>query len=160
MKKKDEIFMDKALAQAKLALKKNEVPIGALVVDAHGNILARAYNKTEQKNDPAAHAELLAIQKACKKRKDWRLNNCMIYVTLEPCLMCIGLIKLSRIEGVVFGAQSKLFGSGIADSAECPTYARTLKVIHGVREKESIALLQTFFKQARKTRKEKRETTR
>jgi len=150
--------MDKALAQAKLALKKNEVPIGAVVVDAQGTILGRAYNKIEQTKNPAAHAELLAIQKACKKIGDWRLNGCMIYVTLEPCLMCIGLIKLARIEGVVFGAQSKLFGSGLADSASCPSYARNLKIVRGVREDKSVALLQAFFKQARKSRKGKHET--
>ena len=156
MKKNYNLLMDKALAQAKLALTKNEVPIGAIIVDAKGNILGRAYNKIEQTKNPAAHAEVLAIQKACKKIGDWRLNGCMIYVTLEPCLMCIGLIKLSRIEGVVFGAQSKLFGSGLTDSASCPSYTRNLKTISGIQKDKSVALLQAFFKQARKSRKEKK----
>jgi tRNA(adenine34) deaminase len=147
---KKERYMNKALAQAAVALRQGEVPIGAIIVDEHGVVIARAYNKIESKQCQSAHAEMLAINLACKKIGDWRLNRCWIYVSLEPCLMCIGLIQLSRIEGVVFGAQSKFFGSGLGDLTHLPSYAKHLKVEGGIGEKESIALLQSFFKTLRK----------
>jgi len=92
MKKNNEYFMSKALLQAKIALKKGEVPIGAVLVDSSGNILSRGHNLVETKGMQTAHAEMLAIERACKKQGDWRLDDCMLYVTLEPCLMCFGLI--------------------------------------------------------------------
>lgn len=155
-----EHFMDKALLQAAVALRQGEVPIGAVIVDSAGVILSRAYNTIERSECQTAHAEVLAIQRACKKRADWRLNGCWIYVTLEPCLMCIGLIQLSRIDGVIFGAQSTLFGSGLGDVARLPSYAQHLKIEGGIRAEESIKLLQAFFKTLRKKRKEKGETAR
>lgn len=152
-----EFFMKKALLQAALALKKEEVPIGAVIVDPQGIVIARAYNKIETSQCQTAHAEVQAIQKACKKTGDWRLNGCWIYVTLEPCLMCIGLIQISRIEGLVFGAQSNLFGSGLHELAHVPSYAKHLKIEGGVGAQESIALLRSFFKRVRKKRKDSRE---
>ncbi len=104
-----EFFMTKALHQAERALAHEEVPIGAIVVAKDGKIIARAYNQIEKKGTQCAHAEALAIQRAGKKLGDWRLHGCWIYVTLEPCLMCFGLIQLSRIEGLVYGAPSTLF---------------------------------------------------
>ena len=155
---KDNLFlMDKALHQAKLALKNNEVPVGAIIIDQNNTIIARAYNKVETTKMPTAHAELLAIQKASKKRGDWRLNGCLIYVTLEPCLMCIGLIQISRIDGIIFGAHSNLFSSGLTNNTKHPLRARYLTIESGVRAAESIMLLQDFFKHMRKLRKEKRE---
>lgn len=153
---KKEFFMKKALLQAAVALRHNEVPIGAVIVDKDSNILSRAHNKIEAAGCQAAHAEVIAIQRACKKRDGWRLNGCWIYVTLEPCLMCLGLIQLSRIEGIVFGAHSPLFGSGLKDSTKLPSYAKELKIEGGIKEQESIALLQAFFKSARKKEKGKR----
>lgn len=143
-------LMSKALMQARIALRHGEVPIGAIIVDSKGIILARAYNKIEQDQCQTAHAEALAIKKACKKSGDWRLNGCWIYVTLEPCLMCLGLIQLSRIDGIVFGAESPLFGSGLGDMSKFPSYAKNLKIEGGVSAEESIALLQAFFKGLRK----------
>jgi len=155
MNKEKNLFMTKALKQAMLALKKGEVPVGAIIVDKHGTILARAHNLIETKGCQTAHAEVLAIQKACKKVGGWRLNGCWIYVTLEPCLMCMGLIQLSRIEGIVFGTQSSLFGCGLGREQKPPIYAQQGLQIHGnVKAMESIALLQTFFKSIRK-KKEK-----
>ena len=143
-------LMSKALLQAGVALRRGEVPIGAVVVDAKGKIIARGYNRIEQDQCQAAHAEAQAIKKACKKSGDWRLNGCWIYVTLEPCLMCMGLIQLSRIEGVVFGAESPLFGCGLGDKQKLPSYAKNLKIEGGVSAQESVVLLQAFFKGLRK----------
>jgi tRNA(adenine34) deaminase len=155
---KKEFFMQKALKQAAVALKYGEVPIGAVVVDAQGVILGRAFNKVETVHAQSAHAEILAIARACKRIGDWRLNGCWLYVTLEPCLMCLGLIQLSRIEGVVFGAKSHLFGSRLHMGQQLPTYAKHLKIEGGVKEAESIALLKSFFKDVRKKRKDSCET--
>jgi len=152
--------MNKALLQASLGLKNNEVPVGAVIVDRDGNIIARAYNKIEAEQCQLAHAEARAIKKACKKVVGWRLNGCWIYVTLEPCLMCFGLIKLSRLEGVVFGAQSNLFGIGLHDLEKVPHYAKDIKIIGGIQEKECVGILKKFFNNVRKKRKAERETKR
>lgn len=151
---KKETLMGKAIRQAMLSLKLNEVPIGAIVTNADGVIIGRGYNKMETKHCQLAHAEALAIAQACKKVGDWRLNGCTIYVTLEPCLMCIGLIQLSRIEGIIYGAPSPLFGSITTASLVLPSYAKHLKIESGVRSEECASLLQAFFKNARKKRKE------
>lgn len=153
-------IMNKALLQARIALGYGEVPIGAVIVDAQGVIVARAYNKIETAGCQTAHAEALAINKACKKIGDWRLNGYWLYVTLEPCLMCLGLIQLSRLEGVIFGATSPLFGSGLSVSTKQPSYAKNLKITGGINDEKSIMLLQAFFKQLRKKRKDDNEATR
>ena len=153
MNKTKDLLMNKALLQATIALKNGEVPVGAIIVDARGNVIARGYNQIEKKACQLGHAEAIAIQKACKKRADWRLNGCWIYVTLEPCLMCMGLIKLSRIEGIVFGATSSMFGSGLADLKHAPTYTTGITIEGGCKKQESIALLQAFFKNVRKKEK-------
>jgi tRNA(adenine34) deaminase len=150
--------MLKALTQAKLALKHNEVPVGAVVVDKHGNVIARAYNQIEKQHCQCAHAEALAIRKACKKIDGWRLNGCWLYVTLEPCLMCMGLIQLSRLEGVIYGAQSPLFGVSLYNEAKLPPYAKDIHIEGGIKEHESKLLLQRFFSNVRQKRKVSSET--
>lgn len=149
------IFMDKALKQAKIALQKNEVPIGAIVVDENGIVIARAYNAVEGKHTQTAHAEILALQRAAKRRKSWRLNGCWIYVTLEPCLMCFSLIQLSRLSGIVYGAQSTLFGTSTV--TQHPIYAKSLPIEGGVRKEECLALLKLFFSSLRYRRKDQHE---
>lgn len=99
-----------AYKQALKALKINEVPVGAVIVK-NGEIIARAYNKKEINNDPLGHCEILAIKKACKKLKTWRLNDCELYVTLEPCMMCLGAIIHARIKKVYFGVNDLRFGA-------------------------------------------------
>ena len=146
---RDEYFMRKALAQAKLALRNNEVPIGAIIVNEDGEIVARAYNKIEKIGCQLGHAECLVIQKACKKIGDWRLNQHWLYVTLEPCSMCLGLIELSRLKGVIYGGPSALFGA-ITNEKERPSYAKSLVIKSGVLETECIELLQQFFGKVRK----------
>ena len=96
-------WMKKAILQAKVAMKKNEVPIGCVIVK-DGKIIARAHNLRESQQIATKHAELIAIERACKKLKTWRLEDCDLYVTLEPCPMCAGAIILSRIRSVTFGA--------------------------------------------------------
>ncbi len=151
-----QFYMQKALALARRAFAADEVPIGALIVDRSGAIIARAFNLPECKMTQTAHAELLALAKAGKKIGDWRLEGCWLYVTLEPCAMCMNAIILSRVEGIVFGAESPLFGYQKVDK-HTPSwlYKRdNLAIIGGICEEESRTLLQDFFKQKRKMNSE------
>ncbi len=142
--------MEHALAQAQKALKSDEVPIGAVVVCPKGKIISRGYNKVAQKGCQIEHAEMTAIKKACKKLGDWRLEGCWIYVTLEPCSMCFSFIKLSRMAGVVYGADSPLFGYHLDKDAGLRLYNRNaLEIVRGVCEKRSVSLLKQFFKKKR-----------
>lgn len=144
MQKDHDYYMHQAIKQAEKAHQKEEVPIGAVVVDKQGNIIGRGYNKMEATKCQTGHAEIIAIQKACKKINDWRLDNCTIYVTLEPCTMCFGLIQLSRIERIVFGASSPLFGFK-SGATTTPT------IVRDIQKEKCIALLQQFFKNIRST---------
>ncbi len=99
-------FMEEAIKEAHKALKKEEVPIGAVIVK-DGKIISKGHNKREHKKNALLHAEIIAINKACKKLHDWRLENCEIYVTLEPCPMCAGAIANARIKKVIYGAKDK-----------------------------------------------------
>ena len=158
--KKDLFIMKKALNQAELAYKKGEVPVGAVVVDSQGVVLSRGYNKIEKKLCQCQHAEVVAIKKACKKLGTWRLDDCSIYVTLEPCLMCFGLIKLSRIKNLYFGATCKEFGSGLQEATKHELYKKNLKIVGGLEEKLAVNILKRFFKSVRKKRKGFCETKR
>lgn len=149
--KKHEFYMQKALLQAKIAATHNEVPVGAVIVSPDGKIIARAYNKVETNSCQTGHAEVIAIQKATKKMGDWRLNGCLIYVTLEPCMMCLGLIQLSRLKKIFFGATSPIFGTGSLTSNTnlVHNYLKKLDVEGGIKEKDCAALLKSFFKKKR-----------
>lgn len=150
LSEKDNIFfMAQALRLAGAALKRGEVPVGALIVTRDGKILASASNNTEKMKCQTGHAEIRAIRKASKKIKDWRLDGCTIYITLEPCLMCFGLIKLSRISEVVYGTKSPLFGAGLDNEASFPVYKNGLKIKGGLLSDKSSELLKLFFKQLR-----------
>jgi tRNA(adenine34) deaminase len=142
-------YMEKALLQAKVAFKKNEVPVGAVVVSSEGKILGRGHNQIEKKKCQAAHAEILAIQSACKKTGDWRLDGCWLYVTLEPCLMCLGLIQLSRFKGVVFGTTSDVFGFGFKKKDSVRLYKKDLIIKAGLKEMQCADILKRFFKEIR-----------
>ncbi len=106
MENKKEYFMKEALKEAKKAYKKLEVPVGTVIVK-NGEIIARAYNQKESKKNATKHAEIIAIEKACKKIDNWRLNDCELYVTLEPCPMCAGAIMNSRIKKVYIGTMEE-----------------------------------------------------
>jgi tRNA(adenine34) deaminase len=123
-------FMKAAINEAKKAYKKGDVPVGAIIVK-ESRIIARAYNKREEKKDVTYHAEILAIRKACKRLNDWRLTDCTMYVTLEPCLMCKGAIEQARITKVIYGAkntnENELHTSYSQEGKMCEECTRLLK---------------------------------
>lgn len=149
MDKKD--FMLKALEQAKIAYKKNEVPIGAVIVK-DGKVIAEGYNKREKKQNALFHAEIVAINKACKKLKSWRLDDCDIYITLEPCLMCFGAILNARLKNCYFGAYDKSGGSISANNEllNKSILNHKLNVEGGILKEECADILSTFFEEKRK----------
>ena len=148
-------FMKEALKEAKKAYEKLEVPVGVIIVK-DDQIIARAYNQKEKKNNPIKHAEIIAIEKACKKLQNWRLNDCEMYVTLEPCPMCAGAIIGSRIKKIYIGAaqdKTGACGSKINIIKEYETETKVEKEI-GILEKECLEIVQKFFKKLRKRDKE------
>ncbi len=142
---KDEYYMDLALEEAKKAYDKNEVPVGTVIVDSTGKIIGRGYNKKEKRKCIYAHAEIVAIKKASKKIKNWRLNDCSIYTTLEPCPMCASAIEQSRIKKVIYGASRK----EKVNLKIINTILKKINIRKNVREKECAELLTLFFKQKR-----------
>jgi len=140
-------FMDDALEEATKALKRGEVPVGAVIVEASGDIIARAGNETRERLDPSAHAEVLAIRKACDALKTERLVNCDIYVTLEPCAMCAGLIANARIRRIYFAASDPKSG-GIQQGARVFDHEQTHhipEIYPGIGEEKAVKLLRNFF---------------
>ncbi|MBP3555171.1 MAG: tRNA adenosine(34) deaminase TadA [Clostridia bacterium] len=149
----EERFMKAALSQAKLAAKKGEVPVGAVIV-RDGEIIARAYNTRETDKNALCHAEIKAIRKACKKLGGWRLTRCELYVTLEPCPMCAGAIVNSRIVSVYYGASDKKAGAfGTLFDMNTMGLNHKPEIIGGVMEKECAGLLLDFFSELRKRKK-------
>jgi tRNA(adenine34) deaminase len=146
----DEQYIRNALDLAREAVKRNEVPIGAVIV-RDGSILAAATNRTIRDQDPTAHAELLAIREASSKLDSWRLDDCTLYVTLEPCAMCAGAIVLSRIKRVVFGAWDEKAGmaGSIEDLLRHPKLNHRPEVRTGVLAEECGRLLEEFFRRQR-----------
>ena len=148
---KHETFMSRCLKLAKRAETYGEVPIGALVVH-NGEIIAQAYNKREKTFNATGHAELLAIQSACKKLGSWRLSSCDLYVSLEPCLMCAGALVQSRIRAVYFGAFDPK-GGALGSLYEIHKDSRLnhrFSVHGGILEKECGHILREFFKKKRR----------
>lgn len=144
-------YMRLALKEAQKAKEIDEVPIGAVIV-LNGKVIAKAHNLREKNQSSTAHAEVLAINKACKKLNSWRLNGCVLYVTLEPCTMCIGASILSRVDGIVYGAKDPKGGSlgSLYDITLIKGFNHYPWVVSGVCEEESSDLLKTFFKNKRK----------
>ena len=152
-------YMKEAIKEAKKAAKIGEVPIGCVIV-YENKIIARGYNKRNTKKTTLAHAELLAIQKASKVLGDWRLENCSMYVTLEPCQMCSGAIVQARIKEVVVGAMNPKAGcaGSIINLLQMEQFNHQVELITGVMEEECAAVLQEFFKALRvKNKLEKEE---
>ena len=143
--------MGKALELAEIAAENDEVPVGAIVVKKDtGEIIGRGFNKREYGKSPLTHAEIIAIDEASRKLGGWRLINCELYVTLEPCPMCAGAIINSRIERVVFGAFDKKAGSccSVVKLFDLP-YNHKPIVVSGIREEECAGILSDFFKNLR-----------
>lgn len=156
MENQDENYMKIAIKEAQKAYKKDEVPVGAIIVK-DSQIIAKAHNQKEGKTDTTKHAEILAIQKASKKLKAWRLENCTMYVTLEPCTMCIGAVINARIKRLVYGTSDEKTGAcgSVLNIPEEYKFNHIVEIEKNVEEEKCKKILQDFFKELRK-RKEKK----
>ncbi len=144
-------YMWRAIELAKLSLKSDDVPVGAVVVKG-GEIIGEGYNCREKEGDPTAHAEIVAIKQAAEKLGSWHLDDCEIYVTLEPCPMCAGAIINSRIKTVIFGAYEPKSGSASADSVInlfAQGYNHTPEIYGGICENDCAKIIKDFFEKRR-----------
>lgn len=150
----DEYFMKEAIREAKKAEELNEVPIGAVIV-IDGKIISRAHNLRESQQNAVAHAELLAIEKACQITGSWRLENSTLYVTLEPCPMCSGAILLSRVSRVVYGAADPKGGCAgtLMNLLQDERFNHQSELTAGILENECSQLLSNFFRGIRERKK-------
>ena len=146
----DEFFMRDALRQAQKAHAADEVPVGAVVVRG-GKIIARAHNQVELLKDATAHAEMLVLTQAEASVGDWRLVDCDLYVTKEPCAMCAGAIVHTRIRRVIFGCPDPSAGAAgsVMNVLQAPTFNHRCEITSGVLQKECAAILQDFFRKRR-----------
>ena len=151
-----EIYMKEALKEAKKAYDKLEIPVGAIIVK-EGKIISRAHNQKETKFDTTKHAEILAIQKASKKLKSWRLIDCEMYVTLEPCTMCAGAIINSRIKKIYIGASDEKTGAvgSVLNLFDNYKFNHKPEYEKGILGQECSEILKRFFKDLRKLKKDK-----
>jgi tRNA(adenine34) deaminase len=148
----DEYWMAAALRQAEAAYELDEVPVGAVVVH-QGRIIGRGHNQTEQLQDPTAHAEILAIGAAASSLGSWRLTDCTLYVTVEPCCMCAGAIVWARLSRLVYGAPDPKAGAcgSLYDIVNDKRLNHRVPTTHGVRLEEAADLMKAFFQSRRKT---------
>ena len=154
----DEKYMKAAIREAKKAYALDEVPIGCVIVQ-DGTIIARGYNRRNTEGNTLAHAELTAIKKASKKTGDWRLEDCTMYVTLEPCQMCSGAIVQSRMTRVVVGCMNPKAGcaGSILNLLDMPEFNHQVELTTGVMEEECSQMMKSFFKELREARKKKKQ---
>lgn len=147
-------FMELAYEEAYIAAQKSEVPVGAIVVSPDGKLISKAHNRKEMDNDPTGHAELIAIREACRIQNNWRLSGCSLFVTLEPCPMCLSAIAQSRVSSLYFAAYDKKGGSislGYSFQKD-RRLNHEFKVVGGVEHFKNSQLLSKFFKERRKLR--------
>ncbi|BAW97112.1 cytidine and deoxycytidylate deaminase zinc-binding protein [[Synechococcus] sp. NIES-970] len=144
-------WMQKAIALAKIAGESGEIPVGAIIVDGHNHLLAQSGNRKEKIKDPTAHAEMLAIRAASQQRQDWHLQDCTLYVTLEPCPMCAGAIIHCRLKQVVYGADDPKTGvlRSITNFSDATFSNHSFSVIGGIAAVECSQLLQNWFRHNR-----------
>jgi len=149
--KEKEKFMKEALKEAQKAFDKEEVPVGAVIVK-DGKIIARAHNLKETKKDTTNHAEIIAIQKASKKLDAWRLEDCEMYITLEPCAMCAGALIQSRIKKIYIGTMDYKTGAcgSVLNLLENYKFNHTVEIETGILQEECEKILKDFFKELRK----------
>lgn len=152
-------YMKEALVEAKKAEELGEVPIGAVIIK-DGEVIGRGYNLRETVNDPTAHAEMIAIREAAEKTGSWRLNDCTLYVTLEPCPMCAGAIIQARIDTVVYGTEDPKAGCAgtLMNILQDDRFNHQAQMITGVMKEECSTLLTSFFKELRRRKKEQKHT--
>ena len=155
---KDAIYMKEALKQAKKAYKIKEVPIGCVIVH-EDKVIARGYNKRNSKKNTLAHAEIIAINKASKVLGDWRLEDCTMYITLEPCQMCAGAIVQARVKRVVIGSMNPKAGCGgsILNLLQMEQFNHQVDVERGILEEECSQMLKEFFKELREEKRYEKE---
>jgi tRNA(adenine34) deaminase len=146
--------MEMALEEAALAAAEDEVPVGAVIVSTERGVIARAHNEREKLNDPTAHAEMIAITQAAQALKSWRLDDCLLYVTLEPCPMCAGAVVLARLPVLVYGAADPKAGAchTLYQIASDPRLNHRAQVISGVLADRCGAILSDFFAARRRPR--------
>ena len=144
-------YMDIALEEAKKAGQIGEVPIGAIIITENGDIVAAAYNRTIEQVDPTAHAEILALRQAALSANNYRLLNTSLYVTIEPCLMCMGAIVHARVRQVIYGAKDPKWGAAgsLYNFSEDVRLNHRVRIIQGVREEKCRELMQAFFRTKR-----------
>ena len=155
--KLDEYYMKEAMKQAKKAAKLGEVPIGCVIV-YENRIIGRGYNRRNTDKSTLSHAEITAIKRASRVMGDWRLEECTLYVTLEPCQMCSGAIVQARIPRVVMGCRNPKAGcaGSILNLLQMPAFNHQVEITEGIREEECSLLLKNFFKDLRKRLKEEK----
>ena len=153
----DEKYMKEAIRQAKKAWKIEEVPIGCVIV-YQGKIIGRGYNRRTTDKNPLAHAEISAIKKASKVMGDWRLEECTMYVTLEPCQMCSGALVQSRIDEVVIGCMNAKAGcaGSVMNLLQVDGFNHQVKITQGVLEEECSSMLSEFFRKLREKKKQEK----
>ena len=151
-------YMKEALKEARKALKYEEVPIGCVIVH-NDKIIARGYNKRNTKKNSIAHAEMIAIHKASKVLGDWRLEDCTMYVTLEPCQMCAGAIVQARIKTVIVGTMNKKAGcaGSVINLLQMSEFNHQVELVTGVLETECTKIIQDFFVYLREKKKEEKQ---
>jgi tRNA(adenine34) deaminase len=149
---RDERYMEYALHQAQKAYESDEVPVGAIVVHSE-EILAAAHDAKEATGDPTAHAELLALRQAAQAMGSWRLDGCELYVTLEPCPMCVGAMLQARISRLIYGARNSRWGAieSVCSLHNVPQFNHRIQVRGGVREEACADLLQCYFRLKRQS---------
>jgi tRNA(adenine34) deaminase len=154
-KKRDEKYMKMALKEAKKAYDINEVPIGCVIV-RDDKVIGKAYNKRNTDKNVLSHAELIAIQQACKKTGDWRLEDCTMYVTLEPCQMCAGAMVQARLKKVVIGTMNAKAGcaGSVLNILQMEQFNHQVEIEKGVLEEECANMLTTFFSDLREQKKQ------
>lgn len=152
---KDIKFMREAIKQAKKAYAIEEVPIGCVIVQ-EDKIIARGYNKRNTKKNTLAHAEMIAIEKACKKLGDWRVEDCTMYITLEPCPMCAGAIVQARIPRVVIGTRNQKAGcaGSVLNLLQVQKFNHQVELTEGILQEECSQMMKDFFREMRKRKAE------
>lgn len=145
------IYMQRALNNAKQAYENNEVPVGSVIVE-NQSIISNGYNQTEKKHSCLEHSEIIAIRRAQKKKKNWRLNDCIIYTTLEPCLMCAGAIIHARIKKVVYATESTFLLENERQFIQKLYKKNNIEVVSNILQEESQKLLSDFFEAKRKNK--------